>query len=79
MTKDALLELNPIMQVKDYVLLAANFPDSTAQELVNKIRKENPKFATLSTKDDDKGGKGAKGKPAGKKDKKKKLTDDKEY
>ena len=78
MTKEALLELNPIMQVKDYVLMAANYVDSAAESLVKKIRKENPKFATLTPKDE--GGKG-KGKAADKASgkKKKKLTEDKEY
>ena len=78
MTKEALLELNPIMQVKDYVLMAANYVDSAAEALVKKIRKENPKFATLTPKDD--GGK-EKGKAADKASgkKKKKLTEDKEY
>lgn len=78
MTREAMLELNPITQVKDFVLLAANYPDSNAEGIVAKIRKENPKFATLSEKKDEDGGKG---KPKGKTDgkKKKKLTDDKEY
>lgn len=82
MTKEALLELNPITQVKDYVLLAANYTDSTAEELVKKIRKDNPKFATLTPKDEGKGGKGKSGKGASDKSggkKKKKLDDNKEY
>lgn len=73
MTKDALLELNPITQVKEYVLKAVNLEGTAAEKQINKIRKEKPNFAMLKKKDDE--GKGSK---KGKKSKKK-LDDNKTY
>jgi len=76
MTIEALKELNPITQVKDYVLEAVNYTDSEAEKLVAKIRKDKPDFAKLS--EDKKGKKTDKADKKGKK-KKKKLDEDKEY
>lgn len=75
MTKEAMLELNPITQVKEYVLEAVNFPGSAAERVVAAIRKDKPDYAKLSEKskgDKDKAKKG-KGK------KKEKLSDKDEY
>lgn len=75
MTTDAMLELNPITQVHEYVLNAVNFPGSAAEKCVAKIRKDKPEFAKLKKKAGDEG----KGKGKGKKKKPKKLDEDKEY
>lgn len=73
MTKEALLDLNPITQVKDYVLNAVNLEGTKAESIIAKIRKDKPEFAKLS------GGKKDE-KPKGKaKGKKKKLSEDDEY
>lgn len=71
MTEKALRELNPLTQVADYVTKAINYPDSTAQELVDKIRKDKPEFGK---KQEPKGKSGKKDKK-----KKKKLSESKEY
>jgi hypothetical protein len=75
MTKEAMLELNPITQVKDYVLEAVNFPGSEAEKVVAKIRKDKPDFAKLSEKS--KGDKEKSKKGKGKK--REKLDESKEY
>tara|TARA_R110000851_G_scaffold317339_1_gene480794 strand:+ start:23262 stop:24140 length:879 start_codon:yes stop_codon:yes gene_type:complete len=72
MTKEALLDLNPITQVKDYVLQAVNLEGTEAERIVAKIRKDKPEYAMLRGKPEDK----SKGK--GKKSKKK-LSEDDEY
>jgi len=74
MTKKAMLELNPITQVKDYILEAINFRGSVAEGVLEKIRKDKPKFAMLKDADDKKGSSSSKTKK-----KKKKLTEDGEY
>ncbi len=71
MTKEALLELNPITQVKEYMLKAVNYEGTEAERLVGKIRKDKPEFAKLKGKPDDKS--------KGKKKKKAKLSDKEEY
>lgn len=71
MTKDALLELNPITQVKEYVLAAVNLEGTEAERLIAKIRKTKPEFAKLKGKPEDK--------KKDKKKKKKKLSEDDEY
>ncbi len=72
MTKEALLDLNPITQVKDYVLQAVNLEGTEAEKLIAKIRKSKPEYAKLRGKTDDKG-KGKNKKP------KKKLSESEEY
>jgi hypothetical protein len=75
MTKEAMLELNPITQVKDYVLKAINFRGSVAEACLEKIRKDKPKFAMLKDATDS-------DEPTAKKKTKKKkvkLTEDGEY
>ncbi len=72
MTKEALLDLNPITQVKDYVLKAVNLEGTEAEKLIAKIRKAKPEFAKLKGKTEEK--------PKGKKgNKKKKLSEDDDY
>lgn len=71
MTKEALLELNPITQVKEYILAAVNLEGTEAERLVAKIRKDKPDFAKLKGNPDDKA--------KGKKKKKKKLNEKDEY
>lgn len=75
MTKEALLDLNPITQVKDYVLKAVNYAGSAAEKAVRKIRKSKPEFAMLKEKKEEGKGSGKKGK--GKKPKK--LSEKGEY
>lgn len=74
MTKDAMQELNPIIQVADMLEKAVNFPGSEAEEVLAKIRKKNPDYAVMKKQDGSKGSSGKKGKK-----KKKKLDDSKEY
>lgn len=73
MTPAAMLDLNPITQVKDYVLMAVNYPGSEAEKIVNAIRKDKPEYAKLKAKEGD-----DKTKPK-KKGKKKKLDGSKTY
>ena len=74
MTVDAMKELNPLREVKDYVLKAVNFPDSEAEKCVATIRKTKPDFAIFVPKEDADGAK-----PKGKKGKKKKLSETETY
>ena len=68
MTKEALLDLNPITQVKDYVLKAVNLEGTEAEKQIPKIRKDKPEYAKLKGKTEE---------PAkDKKGKKKKLSED---
>lgn len=75
MSKGALMDLNPIFQVSDYVLKAVNYPGSVAEEVVKKIRKDKPNFAVPK----DPKAKDGKGKGKGGKKGKKKLDPKKEY
>lgn len=52
LTKDAIMELNPVLHVADIVMKAENYEGSKAQEIINEIRKENPDFAKRKPKDD---------------------------
>lgn len=72
MTPEAMKELNPFTQVAKMMLGAINFPDSQAEKVVKKIRKDKPEFAIFESKK-------GKGKRQGKDAKKKKLSENKEY
>ena len=53
MTKEAILELNPILHVADIIMKGENYEGSKAQEIIEEIRKENHDFAKRKPKDDE--------------------------
>lgn len=55
MTTEALMELNSMTQISDFMLEAENFEGSVAEELIFEIREENETFAVKKAKDDAKG------------------------
>lgn len=61
LTKAAILELNPILEVNKILMHSENYSGSKAEEIINEIRKENPDFAERKKKDETEG---AKEKPA---------------
>lgn len=53
MTKEAILELNPILHVADIIMKGEAYEGSKAQEIIEEIRKENPDFAKRKPKEGD--------------------------
>lgn len=53
-TKEAVLELNPILEVANILMLGEKYEGSKAEEVVNEIRKENPDFAKQKEKKEEK-------------------------
>jgi hypothetical protein len=49
-TKEAVLELNPILDVAMILIEGDRYAGSKAEEIVNAIRKENPEFAIMKKK-----------------------------
>lgn len=60
LTKEALMELNPIIEVNKIIMHAENYKGSKAEELINEIREENPDFAKQQPKDENGEGKTSK-------------------
>ena len=52
LTKDAVLELNPIIEVANILCKGERYEGSKAQEIVEEIRKETPAFAIQKIKTD---------------------------
>lgn len=52
MTKDAVLELHPIIEVADILMKGINYIGSPAEAAIAEIRKEDDKFATRQPKSD---------------------------
>jgi hypothetical protein len=50
LTKEAVLELNPIREVNMILMEGENYSGSKAEEIVNAIREENPDFAVRKKK-----------------------------
>jgi len=53
LTEDAIMELNPILEVANILLKGENYAGSKAEGIVAAIRKENPEFAKMSEKTED--------------------------
>lgn len=54
-TKEAILELNPIKDVEMVLMKAENYSGSVAEEVIKAIRVDNPDFAVRKASDKDKG------------------------
>ena len=52
LTKEAILELNPILDVANVLMKGEKYEGSVAEQIVEEIRKENPDFAVPKKKDD---------------------------
>jgi len=53
-TKEAILELFPVIEVANILMKGLNYEGSKAQTIIEEIRKENPEFAKPRAKDDSK-------------------------
>lgn len=53
LTKEAIMELNPIIEVANILMKGEQYEGSKAQELITEIRVENADFAKQKTKDKD--------------------------
>ena len=51
-TKEAIFELNPIKDVNMVLMKSENYQGSSAEAIINEIRRDNPDFATRKKKDD---------------------------
>lgn len=52
-TKDAIMELNPIKDINMVLMESENYKGSIAEQIINEIRKDNPEFAVRKKKDDE--------------------------
>jgi len=52
-TKEAILELNPIRDVNMVLMESENYSGSKAEEIINEIREDDPDFATRKKKKND--------------------------
>lgn len=51
-TKETILELNPVRDVNMVLMESENYAGSKAEAIINEIRRDNPDFATRKKKDD---------------------------
>lgn len=54
LTKEAVLELNPILEVANILMKGDKYEGSKAEEIITEIRKETPEFAKMKAKDEKK-------------------------
>jgi len=54
-SKEAILELNPVKDVNMVLMESENYSGSKAESIINSIRKDNPDFAARKKKDEDAG------------------------
>jgi len=52
LTKEAVLELNPIREVNMVLMKSENYKGSKAEKIINNIREDNPEFAVRKKKED---------------------------
>jgi hypothetical protein len=80
LTKDAILELNPIREVNMILMEGENYSGSKAEEIINEIRAENPEFAKRKAKTNSEGDSTSENKTAEKPvEKETNLTDEEEF
>jgi len=80
LTKEAVLELNPVREVNMILMEGEKYHGSKAEEIVNEIRDENPEFAKRKTKEQNEGDDTINSKKAEKPaEKETNLTDDEEF